>query len=142
MRLWVGVKPSCGKRSPMIEARGPMHSRDFLRGLLILGLAIPVGLAQKKSPVNGTWNLSVGGQSYRIEFVEEDGDVRGTVTLPDGKAIEVEYGLIFGKELEFTTVENGVEFEWTAEVSRNSIKGERVNLDDETAARFTARRAR
>lgn len=119
-----------------------MHSRDFLRGLLILGLAIPVGLAQKKSPVNGTWNLSVGGQSYRIEFVEEDGDVRGKVTLPDGKAIEVEYGLIFGKELEFTTVENGVEFEWTAEVSRNSIKGERVNLDDETAARFTARRAR
>ena len=97
---------------------------------------------QKKSPVNGTWDLRVGTESYRIAFVEEDGDVRGTVTLPNGETTEIEYGLIFGDELEFLTVERGVEHEWTAKVSRNSIRGERVNLDEETAVRFTAKRAR
>ena len=97
---------------------------------------------QKKSPVNGTWDLRVGTESYRIAFVEEDGDVRGTVTLPNGETTEIEYGLIFGDELEFLTVEGGVEHEWTAKVSRNSIRGERVNLDEETTVRFTAKRAR
>ncbi len=119
-----------------------MHARDLLKGILILALALPMGFAQKKSPINGTWNVNVGGQTYRIEFVEEDGDVRGTVTLPSGESTDVEYGLVFAKELEFSTVENGVEFEWTGEVSRNSIKGERVNLDDETSLRFAGKRAR
>ena len=119
-----------------------MRARDVLKGILILALVVPVALAQKKSPVNGTWDLNVGRQSYRIEFAEEDGDVSGTVTLPSGESTEVEYGLVFGKELEFTTVENGVEFEWTAEVSRNSIKGDRLNLDDDSTVRFTGKRAR
>ena len=64
------------------------------------------------------------------------------MTQPTGKTTEIEYGLIFGDELEFLTVEGGVEHEWTAKVGRNSIKGERVNLDEETTVRFTARRAR
>lgn len=119
-----------------------MRTRDVLRGVLILALVVGVGLAQKKSPVNGTWDLNVGGQSYRIDFVEEDGDVSGTVTLPSGESTEVEYGLVFGKELEFSTVENGTEFEWTAEVSRNSIKGERLNVDDDSTERFTGKRSR
>ncbi len=114
-----------------------------MRAMLFLALAATLGLAQqKKSPVNGTWDLKVSTESYRIAFVEEDGDVRGTVTLPDGESIEIEYGLIFGDELEFLTVEGGVEHEWTAKVSRNSIKGERLNLDEETAVQFTAKRAR
>ncbi len=119
-----------------------MHARYVLRAVLVLALAVAVGQAQKKSPVNGSWDLKVDGQSYRIDFVEEDGDVSGTVTLPSGESTEVEYGLVFGKELEFSTVENGIEFEWTAEVSRNSIKGERLNLDDDSTDRFTGKRAR
>lgn len=112
--------------------------------MLILAVAASTGLAQKKSKsqVNGTWSLSVAGQTYRIEFVEEDGDVRGTVTLPGGDTTDVEYGLVIAKQLEFLTVENGVEFEWTANVSRNAIKGERVNLDEETSVRFTGKRAK
>ena len=119
-----------------------MRANDVLKGMLILALAVPVAQAQKKSPVNGTWELKVGGQSYRIEFVEEDGDVSGTVRLPSGESTQVDYGFVFGKELEFSTVENGIEFEWTAEVSRNSIKGERLNLDDDSTERFTGKRAR
>ena len=117
----------------------PRHLRVLL---LILVLGATLCLAQKKkSPVNGTWDLKVGSETYRIAFVEDEGDVRGTVTLPNGESTEIEYGLIFGDELEFLTVEDGVEHEWTAKVSRNSIKGERVNLDTERSVRFTARRA-
>lgn len=120
-----------------------MRARDLLGVTLILALAATAGLAQKKkSPVNGTWDLKVGSESYRIAFVEDDGDVRGTVTLPNGESTEIEYGLIFGDELEFLTVEGGVEHEWTAKVGKNSIKGDRVNLDEETAVQFTAKRAR
>ena len=116
----------------------PRHLRVLL---LILVLGATLCLAQKKSPVNGTWDLKVGSETYRIAFVEDEGDVSGTVTLPNGESTEIEYGLIFGDELEFLTVEDGVEHEWTAKVSRNSIKGERVNLDTERSVRFTARRA-
>ena len=120
-----------------------MRARYFSRAVLLLAIAASLCMAQqKKSPVNGTWDLRVGTESYRIAFVEEDGDVRGTVTLPNGETTEIEYGLIFGDELEFLTVEGGVEHEWTAKVSRNSIRGERVNLDEETTVRFTAKRAR
>ena len=120
-----------------------MRPHYLLSTLLTLALVVGPLLGQKKkSPVNGTWNLKVGAQTYRIAFEEDDGDVRGTVTLPNGESTEIEYGLIFGDELEFLTVENGVEHEWTAKVNRNSIKGERVNLDEETAVRFSAQRAR
>ena len=120
-----------------------MHMTRLLRLILVLALAATAALSQKKkSPVNGTWDLKVGSESYRIEFIEDDGDVSGIVTLPNGESTEIEYGLIFGNELEFLTVESGVEHEWTAKVSKNSIKGERVNLDEETAVPFTARRSR
>ena len=138
-----GAKPSDTLEGPIIEARSPMRAWCLQRAVLLLALAASLGMAQqKKSPVNGAWDLRVGSESYRIAFVEEDGDVRGTVTLPNGETTEIEYGLIFGDELEFLTVEGGVEHEWTAKVSRNSIKGERVNLDEETTVRFTAKRAR
>lgn len=119
-----------------------MRVPKILITFLLLALAVPSAFAQKKSPVNGTWRLEVGGHAYRVEIVEEDGDVSGTFTLPGGESVEIEYGLILGKELEFTTVENGVEYEWTANVSRNSIKGERLNLDEDSTERFTAKRTR
>ena len=122
-----------------------MHGLDSRRlrlVLVVLALAVPLALAQKKSPVNGSWVIVAGSQTFQATFEEDEGDVRGTVTLPQGQAVEIEYGLVIGKELEFTTMENGVEFEWTAEVGRNSIRGERVNLDEETAVKFTAKRKR
>ena len=120
-----------------------MNTRNFLRLALVLALATAPVFAQKKeSPVSGTWELKVGSQTYRFAFVDDEGDVSGTVTLPGGNTAEVEYGFFFGGELEFITVENGVEHEWTAKVSRNSIRGERVNLDEETTVRFTAKRVR
>ena len=120
-----------------------MRARYLLAVISVLALAANLALAQKKkSPVNGTWDLKVGGVPYRITFVEDEGDVSGTVTLPDGKTTNIEYGLIFGDELEFLTVEGGVEHEWTAKVGKNSIKGERVDLDEETAVQFTAKRTR
>lgn len=121
-----------------------MHSRIPRRTALGLTLAAPLVLAQKqkKSPVNGSWVITAGSQTFRVTFEEDQGDVSGTITLPEGQKLDIEWGLVIGSELEFTTVENGVEFEWTAQVSKNSIKGERVNLDEETSVRFTAKRTR
>lgn len=119
-----------------------MRARHSLFVIVALVLIAPVALAQKKSPVNGDWEASVGSQTFRFSFSEEDGDVRGSVRLPSGQTVAVEYGLVLGKELEFTTSEDGVEYEWTAEVGRNSIKGERVNIEDESSVRFTAKRIR
>ncbi len=119
-----------------------MHIKRLANYTLILTVAASLALAQKKSRVSGNWELNVDGQTYRIAFVDDDGDVSGTVTLPSGETTDVEYGLVFGKELEFSTIENGVEFEWTAEVGRNSIKGERLNVDKETTVKFNGKRSR
>ncbi len=118
-----------------------MRARTALLALALALAAVPA-LAQKQSLLAGAWELKVGGQTFRADFVEDQGDVRGTVRLPGGDSVEVEYGLLLGRDLEFTTVEKGVEFEWTAEVGRNSIKGERVNLDTEATVRVTGKRAR
>ena len=119
-----------------------MRSRVALHAILILALGVPLATAQRKSPVNGTWEIKAGSITFQMTFAEDQGDVTGTAKLPGGETVEIEYGFLLGKELEFTTVENGVEYEWTAEVGRNSIKGERLNLDDETTVRFTAKRVR
>ncbi len=119
-----------------------MRTGIWMRWLLAAFLAIGVASAQRQSRVKGTWEAKVGQETFHFDFQDDQGDVTGTVRLPGGETVEVEYGLVLGKEFEFTTVENGVEFEWTAEVSRNSIKGERVNLDTEAAVRFNAKRRR
>lgn len=116
-----------------------------VRAILVTALAAGLGFAQggqKKNPVNGKWDATVGGRPYHFVISEDQGDVSGTVTPAGGGPIEIEYGLIFDDELEFTTVEGGVEFEWTAKAGKNAIRGTRVNLDDESEVRFTAKRAR
>ena len=116
-----------------------------VRPILITILLASMGFAQggqKKNPVNGKWDATVGGRSYHFVIVEDQGDVTGTVTPAGGEPVEIEYGLIFDDELEFTTVEGGVEFEWTAKAGKNAIRGIRVNLDDESEVRFSAKRAR
>ncbi len=122
----------------------PLTACQLLGAVLAVALAAAPAFAQTKkpSPLNGAWELKVGGDTYRIEFSEEDGDVRGTVTLPNGESASVEYGLLLGKDLEFLTVEQGVEHEWTATVGKNSIQGQRINLDTERAVGFTAKRSR
>lgn len=118
--------------------------RFLARLLLSAVLVASAGLAQKqkKSPINGNWDVRVGTSSYRIAFAEDQGDLSGTVTLPGGEVVEIEYGLLIGDELEFSTVEGGVEFEWTAKAGKNSFQGTRLNLDDDTEVRFSAKRAR
>ena len=115
--------------------------RLIIATLLVASLGFAQG-GKKKHPVNGTWDAKVGGQSYHFVIVEDEGDVSGTITPAGGEQVEIEYGLIFDDELEFTTVEGGVEFEWTAKAGKSSIRGTRMNLDDETEVRFSAKRAR
>ena len=96
-----------------------------VRAILITILLASLGFAQggkKKNPVNGKWDAKVGSQSYHFVIVEDQGDVSGTVTPAGGEPIEIEYGLIFDDELEFTTVEGGVEFEWTARQARTQSR--------------------
>ncbi len=114
----------------------------IFHGILFSALTLSVGFAQKESPVNGDWKAEVAGESYSFSFTEDQGDVDGTVQLPDGETIEIEFGLVLGKELEFTTIEETVEFEWTAELTRNSLKGERMNLENDSVVRFSAKKVR
>ena len=118
--------------------------RPLARVLVALALVASIATAQKqkKSPIVGTWEVKVGSSVYRIAFDEDQGDVAGTVTLPSGESIEVEYGLIIGDELEFSTVEGGTEYEWTAKAGKNSFRGTRLNLDDDSEVRFSAKRTR
>ena len=106
----------------------------------LIVLTASFAIAQKKSHINGRWELKVGSQAYNFTFAEDEGDVSGTATLPDGKTIEIDYGLIVGPDFEFSTTENNIEFEWTAEVSKSGIKGERMNLEDDSTAKFTGKK--
>ncbi len=118
--------------------------RQLARVLVALALVASIAAAQKqkKSPIVGTWEVKVGSSVYRIAFDEDQGDVSGSVTLPSGESIEVEYGLIIGDELEFSTVEGGTEYEWTAKAGKNSFRGTRLNLDDDSEVGFSAKRTR
>ena len=106
----------------------------------LIVLTASFAIAQKKSHINGRWELKVGSQTYSFTFAEDEGDVSGTATLPDGKTIEIDYGLIVGPDFEFSTTENNIEFEWTAEVSKSGLKGERMNLEDDSTAKFTGKK--
>lgn len=133
---------SDGRRCDRVTIRS---MRATVRAIWIATLLVSLAFAQggrKKNPVNGKWDATVGGRPYHLVIVEDQGDVTGTVTPAGREPVEIEYGLIFDDELEFTTVEGGVEFEWTAKAGKNAIRGTRVNLDDESEVRFTAKRAR
>ena len=143
-RVFMGVAGFLwgGRRCDRVTIR---IMRVAVRVILVATLLASLAFAQggrKKNPVNGKWDATVGGRPYHFLIVEDQGDVTGTVTPAGGEPVEIEYGLIFDDELEFTTVEGGVEFEWTAKAGKNAIRGTRVNLDDESEVRFTAKRAR
>lgn len=108
--------------------------------LFLITLAAPFAAAQKQAPVNGVWEIQVGAQTYRFAFTADQGDVTGTATLPEGATIEIDYGLIVGSDLEFSTIESNIEYEWTAEVSKSRLKGERLNLEDDSTVRFTGKK--
>ena len=54
-----------------------------------MAVALPLCLAQKKSPVNGRWEAKLGSQTYRFDFTEDQGDVTGSIRLPDDQTIEL-----------------------------------------------------
>ena len=110
--------------------------------LCLFALLAPVAAAQKKSPINGRWEIKVGARIYLFTLVEDQGDVTGTVVLPEGTTIEIDYGLIVGPDFEFSTTENNIEYEWTAAVSRSGLKGERLNLEDDSSVKFTGKKKR
>ncbi len=110
--------------------------------LCLIALAAPFAAAQKKSPIDGRWEIKVGAQVYGFTFAEDQGDVTGAAVLPDGTTVEIAYGLIVGPDFEFSTTENNIEYEWTAEVSKSGLKGERLNLEDDSIVRFTGKKKR
>ena len=108
--------------------------------LSLIALTTTLAVGQKKSPINGRWEVKVGAQTYSFTFAEDEGDVSGTATLPDGTTIEIDYGLIVGPDLEFSTTEKNIEYEWTGEVSRSGIKGDRLNLENDQNVTFTGKK--
>ena len=110
--------------------------------LCLLATSAPFAAAQKKSPIEGKWEIKVGALTYLFTLAEDQGDVTGTAVLPDGTTVAIDYGLIVGPDFEFSTTENNVEYEWTVEVSRSRLKGERLNLNDDSTVRFSAKKKR
>ncbi len=108
--------------------------------LCLIALAAPFATAQKKSLINGRWEIKVEAWTYLFTFAEDQGDVTGTAVLPDGTTIKIDYGLIVGSEFEFSTTENNIEYEWTANISKSGVKGERLNLEDDSIVRFTGKK--
>jgi hypothetical protein len=91
--------------------------------------------------IDGRWTAEIAGKTYTLDLRLEDGDLLGTVRLPNNKTAEVTDGICVTDEFSFTTVEDGVEWEWTGTFNEAELKGERLRLDAEQTQSFTAKRS-
>ena len=90
--------------------------------------------------IRGKWQANVADQPYILELRVEDGDLVGTVMLPNRKSVKVENGICVSDEFSFTTIEDEVEWEWNGTISESGLEGERERFDIDVAERFTAKR--
>jgi hypothetical protein len=90
--------------------------------------------------IKGKWQATAAGHQYVLDLRLEDGDLVGTVQLPNRKTVKVEDGIFVVDEFSFSTVEDEVEWEWNGTVSEAGMKGERERADNDTTEAFTAKR--
>ena len=91
--------------------------------------------------ITGKWVTTLSGKQYLLHLsLSEDGDLVGTVTLPDKKQVKVENGILVVDEFSFSTMENEVEWEWTGTVAEGRLQGERERFDPDAHESFTAKR--
>jgi hypothetical protein len=90
--------------------------------------------------IQGKWQAAVAGKAYVLDLRVEDGDLLGTVTLPNRKVVEVEDGICVSEEFSFSTVEGEIEWEWNGTIAEGVLEGERERFDTDATEAFTAKR--
>ena len=90
--------------------------------------------------LKGKWRATVAGREYTLELRVEEGDLLGTVVLPNRKTVPVEDGICVSAEFSFTTIEDEVEWEWNGTISDSGLEGERERVDNDVTETFTAKR--
>ncbi len=90
--------------------------------------------------IKGKWKATVAGKTYVFDLRVDEGDLLGTVTLPNRKSVEVEDGICVSEEFSFSTVEGDVEWEWNGTISESGLEGERERFDTDATEAFTAKR--
>jgi hypothetical protein len=90
--------------------------------------------------IKGKWQADVAGKAYVFDLRVEEGDLLGTVTLPNRKVVEVEDGVCVSDEFSFSTVEGEIEWEWNGTISESGLEGERERFDTDATEDFTAKR--
>jgi hypothetical protein len=90
--------------------------------------------------IKGKWQATVAGRPFVFDLRLQEGDLVGTVLLPNKKTVKIEDGLFVVDEFSFTTVEDEVEWEWTGTISDTGMEGERERFDNDTTESFTAKR--
>lgn len=118
-------------------------------GLAPLAAAAPgdpqAGAGQEKPRdpaelIKGKWQATVAGRPFVLDLRLDEGELVGTVQLPNKKTVKIEDGLFVVDEFSFTTVEDEVEWEWTGTISDTGLEGERERFDSDTTESFTAKR--
>jgi hypothetical protein len=105
---------------------------------LVAALLI-TGTAWAEAPVqdlNGRWRTRVGEREYMLDLKVKEGEISGTVSLPDGESVSVVGGLLAGDELSFTTTEHGHVWEWNGVVTEEGFEGERQRNDGDVTESF------
>lgn len=98
------------------------------------------GQAEPTQVIQGKWQAAVAGKAYVLDLRVEDGDLLGTVTLPNRKVVEVEDGICVSEEFSFSTVEGEIEWEWNGTIAEGVLEGERERFDTDATEAFTAKR--
>lgn len=96
--------------------------------------------AEPTEIIKGKWRADVAGKAFLFDLRVEEGDLLGTVTLPNRKVVEVEDGICVSDEFSFSTVEGEVEWEWNGTISESGLEGERERFDTDATEAFTAKR--
>jgi hypothetical protein len=128
----------------------------------------PDGARNPADLIKGKWQATVGGRPYILDLRLEEGDLVGSVQLPNRKTVNIEDGIFVvdqskpdaGRatacnsaglwrdsgerdlvdEFSFTTIEDDVEWEWSGTISESVLEGERERFDTDAHEAFTAKR--
>jgi hypothetical protein len=100
----------------------------------------PDGARNPADLIKGKWQATVGGRPYILDLRLEEGDLVGSVQLPNRKTVNIEDGIFVVDEFSFTTIEDDVEWEWSGTISESVLEGERERFDTDAHEAFTAKR--
>ena len=120
------------KVSPTIAFIGGQP--QLLPGAKPLGQGSPSG-------VGGTWLARAGDTSFTIRLVPDHQGLRGFVSAADGSETPIKIGIFSDDSFLFETTADGTGWLWSGELSSESLKGYRENVQTGLVEAFTAQRS-